>query len=146
MRARQFGQEHVLVLESGEHALATMTTYLEQHRIASGRFSAIGGFRHVELGYFNTLSNRAEFMEMDKQVEVVSLIGNIALLEGKPHIHAHVSVSDQGYQAYSGHLGEGVVEPTLEVFLTQFTSPLIREKDKQTGHVELHPEPGIQVL
>lgn len=146
MRARQLGQEHVLVLESGEPALEAMTTYLKQHRIAAGRFSAIGGFSHVELGYFNTQKNQAEHMKMDKQVEVVSMIGNIALLDGEPHVHAHVSVSDQTFQAYSGHLGEGIVEPTLEVFLTQFTSPILREKDEQTGQMELHPEPGVQVL
>ncbi len=146
MRARQFGQEHVLALEPGEHALATITTYLKQRRIAAGRLSAIGGFRYAELYYFNVHSKQYERQKIEKQVEVVSLIGNIALLDGAPHIHAHISISDQEYRTYSGHLGEGIVEPALEVFLTQITGPLVREKNEQTGLEDLHPEPGIQVL
>ncbi len=146
MRSRQAGQEHVLVLEPGESALETITNYLNQHHINAGRISAIGGFRHTQLKYYNTQSRQYESREVAKQVEVVSLIGNIAQLDGKPYIHAHVTISDQDYRAYSGHLGEGIVEPTLEVFLTQLTIPLIREKDAQTGLAGLHPEPGIQVL
>jgi predicted DNA-binding protein with PD1-like motif len=146
MRARQFGQEHVLVLEPGERALETITNYLKQHRIGAGRFSAIGGFRHTELKYYNATSKQYESREVNKQVEVDSLIGNVALVDGAPYIHAHVNVSDQDYRVYSGHLGEGIVGPTLEVFLTQITGPLVREKNEQSGLEELHPEPGIQIL
>jgi len=146
MRSRQAGQEHVLILEPGEPALETITHYLNQQHINAGRLSAIGGFRQTELKYYNTQSKQYESREVAKQVEVVSLIGNVAQLDGAPYIHAHVTVSDQDYRAYSGHLGEGIVEPTLEVFLTQITVPLTREKNEQTGLAELHPEPGVQVL
>ncbi len=140
MHARQFGHEHVLVLDPGEHALEKITSYLTQRRIFAGRLSAIGGFRQVELKYYNTQTLQYEQQEMKKQVEVVNLTGNIALLDGKPFIHAHVTVSDWEYRSYSGHLGEGIVDPTLEVFLTQFDGVITRWQNEQTGLDELRME------
>lgn len=142
MRTGRFGTEHVLALEPGERTIEQLTHYLEQRHITAARFSAIGGFREVELKYFNMETKQYEQRKVEQQVEVVSLIGNVALVDGKPYIHAHVVVGTHDYQSIDGHLGEGVVEPTLEVFLTQLDGTLVRQKDPRTGLEALHPEVG----
>jgi uncharacterized protein len=140
MRTGHYGDEHVLVLEPGEHVLETVTSYLKRNAIHAARFTAIGGFREVELKYFNMETKQYEHRTLHEQLEVISLVGDVSLREGEPFIHAHVVVGDAEYRAHAGHLGEGVVEPTLELFLTPIPGPLTREKDERTGLDLLRPE------
>ena len=37
------------------------------------------------------------------------------------------------YQTLGGHLGRGIVEPTLEMILTALDTELVRENDQRTG-------------
>src|SRR5206468_1792551 len=94
---------------------------------------AFGAFSRVRLRYFDVQRKQYQDHTVDRQVEVVSLLGNIARAGGKPALHLHVSVGDDEQRTYSGHLGEGVVRPTLEIFLTKFDGELRREKDPSTG-------------
>src|SRR5260370_26833736 len=133
MQSKQFGNEHVLVFDTGEKVLETLNTYLTQHHITGAKFLAIGGFSQVQLEYFNIQTKQYEHRDVNEQAEVISLIGNVALVDGKPYVHAHVSVGTRDYQARDGHLGEATVQPTLELFLTQLNSELVREQDPSTG-------------
>jgi predicted DNA-binding protein with PD1-like motif len=142
MRSGRFDNEHVLAFEPGEKVLETLSAYLAKNAITAARFVAIGGLKRFQLRYFNTATMQYEHRDFEEQVEVDSLIGNVAEYEGKPYIHAHIVVSTANYHSYTGHLGEGIVEPTLEVFLTQLDGTLIREKDSRTGLGVLHPERG----
>lgn len=51
-----------------------------------------------------------------EQVEVFSLIGDVALQDGKPKIHAHCVVGRRDGST-RGHLIEAYVRPTLELML-----------------------------
>ncbi len=48
-------------------------------------------------------------------------------------IHMHTAVADGQSRTYSGHIGNGYVRPTLEVFLTRLEGELRRTKDEATG-------------
>jgi uncharacterized protein len=139
MKSKQFGNKHVLVFDVGEQALETLNTYLIQYNITGAMFEAIGGFSQVRLEYFNVQTKQYEPRDFDEQVEVISLIGNVALVDGKPFVHAHVSVGTRDYQARAGHLGEATVQPTLELFLTQMNGELIRQRSSITGLEALQP-------
>lgn len=142
MRAGRAGNEHILAFEPGEKVLETLTKYLSENDITSAKFVAIGGLKLFQLRYFNTKTMQYEHRDFEEQVEVDSLVGNVAKYEDKPYIHAHIVVSTAEYRAYTGHLGEGIVEPTLELFLTPLDHALVREKDQRTGLGVLHPERG----
>ncbi len=140
MRAVELGGDHVLALEPGEQVIETLARYLTERHIAAARVTAIGAFRRLRLKYFDMGLLAYDEREMDTQVEVVSLTGNVALFEGQPYIHAHVVVSDQDYHTYGGHLEEATVEPTLELFLTPLPGELPRERNARTGLTELRPD------
>ncbi len=139
MKAKLFGNEHVLVFAVGEQVLETLNTYRLQHTITAAQFMAIGGFSQVQLAYFNVRTKQYERRDVNEQVEVISLIGNVALMDGKPFVHAHVCVGTTEYQARAGHLGEATVQPMLELFLTQLNGELTREQDLSTGLEKLQP-------
>jgi len=68
-----------------------------------------------------------------EQVEVLSLIGDVALDGGQPKIHAHVVVGKRDGSAHGGHLLTARVRPTLEVMLVESPARLARVYDPDSG-------------
>jgi predicted DNA-binding protein with PD1-like motif len=95
---------------------------------------AIGGFQEAALGYFNLERKDYDKIPVREQVEVLSLVGDIALTEkGEPKIHAHVVLGRSDGTTRGGHLIEGRVRPTLEVMLVESPRHLRRKHDPQSG-------------
>jgi uncharacterized protein len=70
-------------------------------------------------------------------VELLSLIGDIALRDGEPQVHAHVVVGRSDGNAHGGHLLEARARSTCELILTE--SPIHLQK-------KLDPESGIALI
>jgi hypothetical protein len=71
---------------------------------------------------------------VNEQVEVASLIGDIALdPQGKPAVHIHLVVGKSDGSAMAGHLGEAQVRPTLEVIVEEAPAYLQKVHDPETG-------------
>ncbi len=82
---------------------------------------------------------RTKQLEIDEQVEVLSLIGDVALEGTQPKVHAHVVVGRRDGTAHGGHLLEAHVRPTLEVVLAEVPGHLQRETDPETGLALIRP-------
>jgi len=123
----------VLGFEPGEEVIAVLTAFCDEHRISGGHLSGIGGFSEVTLAYFNLQTKEYEPIPIREQVEVMSLLGNIARFEAKPSLHLHAIIGKRDGSAHGGHLLNARVQPTLEVFLDESPEELRREKDSATG-------------
>jgi predicted DNA-binding protein with PD1-like motif len=84
-------------------------------------------------GYFELQKRDYKRIDLDEQVEVVSLVGNVAIGHDGPKLHAHVVVGKRDGSAYGGHLIEGHVRPTLEIVLIETPAYLKRRSDPATG-------------
>ena len=140
MRSQNYGQQAVLVFETGEPVMETLKRWLAQQQINGGSFTAIGGLRQVTLKYFNTTTRSYEEREINEQLEVLHLTGNVGLLNGQPFVHAHITLGTREYQTYGGHFGDGVVSPVLELVLRRVGGTLTRRESAESGLTELYPE------
>ena len=129
----------VVALEMGEEVVSSITGFALQLSLASSSVTGIGGFQRVRLGFFDY--ERSGFREnlIDEQVELLSLVGNIADEEGTPHLHAHVVLGRYDATTRGGHLVEAVVRPTMELVIVEYPEHLQRQHDKKTGLVLLKP-------
>jgi Plants and Prokaryotes Conserved (PCC) domain len=58
--------------------------------LAGSSFKAIGALSHAKLGWFNWETKKYDpACVLDEQVELLSLIGDIALSDGEPQVHEH---------------------------------------------------------
>lgn len=123
----------VLVFDKGDEVMAELVAFIRTEKIASAHFNALGAFSDVTFGFFER--KRKDYKRINVgQVEVMSLVGNVAATEdGEPKIHAHVVVGKQDGTAHGGHLFEGRVWPTLEMILIQMPESLLRKVDDETG-------------
>ncbi len=87
----------------------------------------------ARIAFFDTDAKRYLDREYDEQMEVLALVGNVAIHDGEPLIHAHVTLGRRDYAVIGGHLREGVVRPTLELTLHTGSEPLQRAVDPKYG-------------
>jgi predicted DNA-binding protein with PD1-like motif len=123
----------VLVFSTGEHVSEPLLAFARTHDVAAASLTGIGAFERATLGYFDMQKRDYRRIPIDEQVEVVSLVGNVACADEGPKLHAHVVVARQDGTAYGGHLLDGVVRPTLELVLVETPAHLRRRMDPATG-------------
>lgn len=123
----------VIVFAKGDEVVAGLQQFAEEHQITAAHFTAIGALRDVVLGYFERERKDYKRIPLQEQVEVLSLVGNIALADGKPKLHAHVVIGKSDGSAHGGHLLEAHVWPTLEVIVVESPQHLRRTYDAETG-------------
>jgi uncharacterized protein len=124
---------YALIFDRGDEATSGLLDFAKQQELAGSHFTAIGAFSHVILGYFDLTIKEFKKIPIDEQVEVLSLVGDIALKDGEPIVHAHVVVGKSDGTAWGGHLIEAHVRPTLEVMLVETPTHLHRRYDPDTG-------------
>jgi len=133
MKSKKLASGTVLIFDTGDEVVSTLTSFARQNRIAAGHFTALGAFSDAVLGYFDTEKKDYLKNPVDEQVEVVSLIGDIALDKGEPKVHAHVVVGKRNGSTMGGHLLEAHVRPTLELVLQDSGEELRRKYDPESG-------------
>lgn len=124
----------VIVLETGDEAMACIKQVAEAEGLDSASFSAIGAFQRATLAFFDW--ERKEYLPIpvNEQVEVASLNGDIALgPDGDPIVHAHAVLGRRDGTALAGHLQEGFVRPTLELVLTETPGTLRKRMNRESG-------------
>jgi predicted DNA-binding protein with PD1-like motif len=109
----------VLVFDAGDEVMATLDAFARENHLDAAHFTAIGGFERATLGYFVIDEQRYREIEVAEQVEVLSLVGDVATDDGGAAVHAHVVVGTITGDARGGHLLRATVRPTLELFLTE---------------------------
>lgn len=124
---------YALIFETGEEVVSQLERFAADHALGASRFTAIGAFSEAALGYFDWESKQYERIPLREQVEVLAIVGDIALDGERPKVHAHVVVGKRDGSAHGGHLLEARVRPTLEVILTESPSYLKRVCDPQSG-------------
>jgi predicted DNA-binding protein with PD1-like motif len=122
-----------LVFEAGEEVVALLHQFAREQGLSASRLSAIGALQRATLGYFDWQRKDYERIEVDEQVEVLSLLGDIALDGDQPKVHAHVVLGRRDGSTVGGHLLAAVVRPTLEVLLIESPSYLRRKCDPISG-------------
>jgi len=122
-----------LVLDSGDEVMSKLHAFAAEHNLMASRLTAIGAFERATLGYFNWERKAYERIPVDEQVEVLALVGDIALDGGKPKVHAHAVLGKRDGSTVGGHLLEAQVRPTLEVLLIESPAYLRRVHDAQSG-------------
>lgn len=122
-----------LIFEQGDEVMAALQSYAAKQRLKASRFTAIGAFERATLGYFDWNGKEYEHIPVHEQVEVVSLVGDIALDGEQPKVHAHAVLGRRDGSTVGGHLLDAQVRPTLEVLLIESPDYLRRVCDPHSG-------------
>jgi len=123
----------VLVCDKGEEAVAAIGQTLAEVGVRAAQVTAVGGFSAGEVGYFDR--HRRDYLRIPigGQVEVLSLLGDVAVRDDEPVLHVHTVLGRSDGSTLGGHLLRGEVWPTLEVIITEVAPELAKRVDPETG-------------
>ena len=127
------GDYYILRIDKEEKIIQSIQSFLENNKIVSGYFNAIGAINQVTLRYLDQPSKQFIDKEFTEAFEVTSLLGNVTSMNSKSYIHAHIVLGGRDYQAISGHLVEARVGATLEVHGTITHTNVGRKFNDETG-------------
>jgi predicted DNA-binding protein with PD1-like motif len=125
---------YAVILDTGDEAIATLARFANEEKLSAAQITAIGAFSDAVLGYFDW--ERKEYCRnpVEEQVEVVSMVGDVALDEkGASALHVHAVLGRRDAMALGGHLLAAHVRPTLEAIVTESPRHLRKRKDAESG-------------
>lgn len=134
---------YAVIFETGDEVTAGLADFAQKHRLSASHFTAIGAFQDVTLGYFDWDKKEYEPIRIHEQVEVLSMIGDIALDQDTPKVHAHVIVAKRDGGAHGGHLLNARVRPTLEVMIVESAGELHKSYDPLSKLDLIRMQPGL---
>jgi uncharacterized protein len=139
MKAKELKRQRsfLIRLAKDEDVIPTLAAFCEKEGIFCANFRAIGAVKDAKIGYYDLSQKKYGTLEYAREMEVASMIGNVALVDGKPFIHTHAVLSDMrpGHenQTIGGHVFEMKVAVTLEVTLECFEGDVARKLDDEIG-------------
>ena len=130
------------VFSTGNDPVGGLKAFAAEHRITGAQLTGIGAFSRATIGYFDW--DRKDYLriEIDEQVEVLALTGNLGVKDDGRALHLHVVLGRRDGTTRGGHLLEATVRPTLEVIVTETPAHLTRRFDPDTGLALIDLESG----
>lgn len=122
----------IIRFDMHEEIIEGILRYASEEKVPAAIFSVIGACKEVTLSYYN-LREKRYIDKTFSDLEIVSVTGNMGMMEGKPIIHAHGVFSDKNYTTFGGHIKQIIISATGEVTLKKLTGELNRAFDETTG-------------
>ena len=107
-------------IDKGELVNQSLLNVAEKEGLNSGWVNGLGAISNIEIGYWDIEEKIYVKKPFDEDYELLSLIGNVSLVDNKPFIHTHISFSDTKFKVYGGHLFDAKVIAAAEFCI--FTS------------------------
>ena len=124
----------VLVFQTGDELSSGLSRFAEEQDLSAASLEAVGALSSVRLAYFDWETKKYEpSVVLDEQVELLSLIGDVALKDDRPVVHAHAVIGKRDGTAHGGHLLEARARPTCEVVITESPAHLQKVVDPESG-------------
>jgi len=133
MRFQQFGLRYQLRFESGEAVADKLVAWLQTRQIGYASMTGLGAVRSARISYWNAVTGEYEPHDLDEQMEVVSLVGNVTIKEDAPFTHIHVTLGRSDLSLLGGHFNDAVVHPNLEIWLRPEAGTVERRLDESCG-------------
>jgi uncharacterized protein len=127
------GRSYAVVFDKGDELAEGMRRFARDHDLDAASLTAIGALANAVLGYFDRERNEYLEIPVEDQVELLSLVGDIARDDDGPAVHAHVVVGLRDGTTRGGHLLRAEVWPTVELIVTEAPAHLAKTIDRETG-------------
>lgn len=123
--------KYLLRLVKKEELGESILRFCKKLKIKNAYVTAIGAVESPTLSYFDVRTKKFLEKTLDGDYELTSFIGNVAVFENEPLLHAHLNLSDKEMRAFGGHFVKAHVAASVEIVLdildTKFTKSFSEE-------------------
>jgi len=125
---------YVLRFFHGEEIVSGLTAFCRERSLTGGWVNGLGALARAEIGYYDLETRSYLKMQIEEDVELAPLVGNLSRLDGAPFFHLHATLGRKDFSGWAGHLFSGTAGATVEVALFAFPgTSLERRRDDAVG-------------
>ena len=134
MEYKRYKDTIVVRIDKGEDIIKKLLELAIEEDILFSSISGLGAVDEVVLGIFDTENKKYISVTYTGDFEITSLVGSLSRKDGKPYIHAHMSIGNVITNKFvGGHLNKAIVSATAEIILTVVNMVVERELNKEIG-------------
>ena len=138
MEYRVFDKTIVARLDKGDKIAESLLQIAKSENIGAAEISGIGATDDFEVGVFDLDKNDYNHFHYTGNHEINALVGNLTTKDNEPYLHLHVTATGADDKVVGGHLFEGVISLTAEIFINMQKARLERRFDENLG-ISRHP-------
>jgi predicted DNA-binding protein with PD1-like motif len=128
---------NLLRLNHGQEVLSELTNYCREKGISSAIIlGIIGSLERVKFGTARKDGKWGwDYDDYEGHLSILSGQGSLSILEGEIIFHIHMCLIDpeKPGESIGGHLEEGIVWATVEIYIGELSYQLERIIDSETG-------------
>lgn len=130
---------YVVIADPGDEASDVLAAFARDERLSAAQLTAVGAFSRATVGWFDLERQEYRRHDVEEQCEVLSLVGDVALSDDGPVVHAHAVLGLSDGTVRGGHLLSGQVRPTLEVVVREAPAQLRKTFRPEFGLALIDP-------
>jgi predicted DNA-binding protein with PD1-like motif len=127
-------QPFILVLNSGDNLLESITQCAKDAKLMGASISGLGQVHNPTLAYFTSNPNdKPTLTTFSGYYELAGFNGNITNNANQYYTHAHAVLADKQFHGIAGHVNAAKVGLTVEITIIPFPASVQRTVDPKTG-------------
>ena len=123
----------LLSLEKDAFINKSIKKIFEEEDLRFGWISGLGAIHNVHLGYYDTELKKYIDKIFEKDYELLSITGNVSYLKSEYFVHTHISMSNQDFKAYGGHLFDAQIAAAGEFRISLLDCKIDRKLSTNIG-------------
>tara|TARA_B110001454_G_scaffold209488_1_gene223029 strand:- start:1882 stop:2394 length:513 start_codon:yes stop_codon:yes gene_type:complete len=117
MEHTRSGSDIFLRLDPGDELHASIQAVCQSEGVSGAAItSGIGRVRDTDIGYLGD-DGIYQRVVLPEGNELLSMQGNVSVLDGEPFTHIHIVLSDDDHDVHGGHLFSSIVHVTAEIHI-----------------------------
>jgi len=133
MQFQKVKNSYIVHVEKGEKVVESLTNFCKQNNIHSAQLAGIGAVKNIDIGAYDIDTQDYIHRVFDEILELLSFQGNIALKDGEPFLHAHITLGNHDMEVFGGHLFEMEVAAVGEFIIHDFQNETHRKLNEDIG-------------
>ena len=133
MKYKRVDDKIFVSIDKGELVNQKLLEVSQKEELNSGWINGLGAISDIEIGYWDIEEKIYVKKNFNDDYELLSLIGNVSLVDNKPFIHTHISFSDTEFKVFGGHLFDAEVIAAAEFCIFMSDYHLHRELNCNIG-------------
>jgi len=129
MEYKKSDKGYIVHLRRGEEIFSSLLEFVKKEKIKAAWINGLGGVDEVELGFYDLAKKDYIRKTIKEDLELVTMVGNLAYHDQKPMIHLHAVFGDDKFQTFSGHLFSARIAIVGEVFVIPLAIDVMRTFD-----------------
>lgn len=133
MKSVKMGNKYFVRIDKGEEVVSCLKDFCERNQVKLGSIVGIGATDRATVGLFNTDTKEYHNKELRGEYEITNLTGNITTKDNEVYLHLHITLADEEYKAFGGHLNECHISGTCELVIDCVEGEIGRVFDDYAG-------------